>query len=538
MNEDIRFSELPLHPAIQRAVSEEGYERPTPIQRETIPHIVAGRDVLGTAQTGTGKTAAFSLPLLHRLHETGRQPRPGAPLALALAPTRELASQVAESVQTYGRHLKLRHAVVFGGVNQHRQVIALRKGPHILVATPGRLLDLMQQGHVRLDAVNTLILDEADRMLDMGFLPDIRRVVAAVPRERQTLFFSATMPGPVAELAKGMLREPVRIDVAPPNTTAERVRHQVLFVRRENKRDLLHALLAAPEVTRALVFTRTKHGANKVAKALGSAAIAAEAIHGNKSQPQRERALARFRRGQVQVLVATDIAARGIDVDGVTHVFNYELPQEPENYVHRIGRTARAGASGAAYSFCDHDERGQLRDIERMLTAAVEVHAEHPYHDVALAEAHAARATITAAVRGRGRMRGAPAPRTGNGGGRDGRKARSRGARPERQARSGGPSGRKPERRKQQADSPRDDRGGAAHARREEQDGGARRAEQRTRQQGGVPEGAVKLKPRKHYADSGSGGWQDRRGGNAGGRNGGAQGAGRSGRGRRREPAA
>src|SRR4051812_6339149 len=373
------FSDLPLIEPIARALRADNYTVPTPIQAAAIPPLLAGRDLLGCAQTGTGKTAAFAVPILQRLAGDRRPaPRRGARV-LVLAPTRELALQIGDSFGAYGRHLGLSRAVVFGGVGQNPQVAALARGIDVLVATPGRLLDLMGQGHAKLDALEVLVLDEADRMLDMGFIRDIRQIVATLPARRQTLLFSATMPRDIAELADRMLRDPIKVAVSAPATTAENVDQWVLFVERENKRHLLAEMLKDPAMTRALVFTRTKHGANRVAEQLARMQVRAAAIHGNKSQGARQAALESFREGSTRVLVATDIAARGIDVDGITHVVNFELPNEPESYVHRIGRTARAGARGVALSFCDREERGYLRDIERLTKQQLQVVADHPY---------------------------------------------------------------------------------------------------------------------------------------------------------------
>ena len=370
----VSFADLDLIDPIQRAVRAENYTTPTPIQAQAIPHLLRGRDLMGCAQTGTGKTAAFALPILQRLSNSARPLRPRSPRALILTPTRELAAQIRDSFVVYGRHLSLSGAVIYGGVRQNPQVQALSRGVDILVATPGRLLDLMGQGHLRLSNVEIFVLDEADRMLDMGFLPDVRKAIAALPKKRQTLFFSATMPATVIRLARSLLANPVRVSVAPKRPTAENIEENVMFVQKEDKPALLQELLLRDDaIGRALVFTRTKHGANKVARRLGRSRIKADAIHGNKSQSARLQALGRFRSGRVRVLVATDIAARGIDVDGITHVINYELPNEPEVYVHRIGRTARAGASGRAISFCDHDERDYLRNIERLIRRPVPV---------------------------------------------------------------------------------------------------------------------------------------------------------------------
>jgi ATP-dependent RNA helicase RhlE len=372
------FAALGLREPILRAVASEGYAVPTPIQVQAIPHVMRGHDLLGCAQTGTGKTAAFALPLLHRLSEPGRGRR-GGPSVLVLAPTRELALQICESFHAYGRNLPHRALAIFGGVSQNSQVAALRRGVDVLVATPGRLLDLIGQGCVPLGGVDTLVLDEADRMLDMGFIEPIRRIIGKLPSQRQNLLFSATMPAPIATLAEQLMRTPVKISVAAPSSTVDEVSQWVLFVRQADKRALLREVLRDPSLTRALVFTRTKAGANRVARDLVGGAVAAEAIHGNKSQSARQRALGAFRDGQVRVLVATDIAARGIDVDGISHVINFELPNEPESYVHRIGRTARAGARGVALSFCDASERSYLREIQRLTRVRIAVVDRHPF---------------------------------------------------------------------------------------------------------------------------------------------------------------
>jgi ATP-dependent RNA helicase RhlE len=360
------FQGLGLAEPIVRALSAENYATPTPIQAQAIPAILAGSDVLGIAQTGTGKTAAFALPILQRLAANRIAPGPRAARALVLAPTRELALQIAESFRGYGRHLGLRLAVVYGGVGHRPQIDALMRGVDVLVATPGRLLDLMGQRCLRLDQVSVLVLDEADRMLDMGFIRDVRRIVAALPRARQSLLFSATMPGSVAGLAAELLNRPTRVEVAPAATPIERIEQRVLLVDAPMKRARLAQLLGDPAMARVIVFTRTKRGADRLTRHLDAAGIDAQAIHGDKSQGQRQRALKSFHAGTLRVLVATDIAARGIDVDGVTHVVNFELPHEPESYVHRIGRTARAGAGGTAISLCDPSERGNLRAIERL----------------------------------------------------------------------------------------------------------------------------------------------------------------------------
>lgn len=367
------FSGLGLIEPLTRALAAQNYTRPTPIQAQAIPELLGNADLLGIAQTGSGKTAAFVLPILQHITEDGVRPSAKGALALILAPTRELAIQIGESVAAYAKNLKIRHTVILGGVNQNPQVVALRKGVDVLIATPGRLLDLMEQGHVHLDDVGHLVLDEADRMLDMGFIRDVRKIVRAAPEDRQTLLFSATMPKEVARLAQDILYEPVRIDIAPKTVTADRIDQRVFHVAQSRKGALLTDLLSDPEFERVIVFTRTKHRANRVARQLEQAGIEAAAIHGNKSQAARQRALDGFKADQVRVLVATDIAARGIDVDGVSHVINFELPNEPESYVHRIGRTARAGAAGMALSFCDPAERDHLRGIERLIKRPIEV---------------------------------------------------------------------------------------------------------------------------------------------------------------------
>ncbi|MFN7975711.1 MAG: DEAD/DEAH box helicase [Acidobacteriota bacterium] len=373
------FASLGLIQPLRRAIEDEGYCTPTPIQCRAIPPVVAGSDLLGCAQTGTGKTAAFALPILQRFSQVRRDaPRRGG-RALVLTPTRELALQIAESFRTYGRHLRVSVATVFGGVGQMPQVGALARGVDVVIATPGRLLDLIGQGHARFGSLEMLVLDEADRMLDMGFLPDVRRILATLPANRQTLLFSATMPRAVLDLARGILRDPVEITVAPSATTVEGVTQRVMYVERADKRALLMDVLQDPSMRRALVFTRTKHGANRLARQMGQLPGGVEVIHGNKSQNARQAALSRFKDGRTRVLVATDVAARGLDVDGVTHVVNFEVPSEPESYVHRIGRTARAGAQGIALSLCDSEERASLRDIERVTRKPIEVVADHPY---------------------------------------------------------------------------------------------------------------------------------------------------------------
>ena len=379
------FAGLELAQPILRAIADEGYTTLTPIQKKSIPPLLEGRDLLGVAQTGTGKTAAFTLPLLHRLAKNAGQPHSRRPRALIVAPTRELAGQIGDSLRAYGRHLRLRSAVVFGGTSIRPQIRALAHGIDVLVATPGRLIDLMNQGHVRLDAVEVFVLDEADRMLDMGFIRDVKRITAALPDRRQTMLFSATMPKSVQGLADGLLSDPVRVEAAPSATTVEKVDQRVLFVPKDKKRALLGELLNDESIERVLIFTRTKHGANRVARHLHHSGIQSDAIHGNKTQNARQRALKDFRSGRIRALVATDIAARGIDVEGVTHVINFELPNDPESYVHRIGRTARAGAAGIAISLCAHDERATLRDIEKTIRQSVPVIEDHPYHAAGIA---------------------------------------------------------------------------------------------------------------------------------------------------------
>ncbi len=357
------FSALGVAAPLVRAVLDEHYTETTPVQAEVLPHALAGRDVLAAAQTGTGKTAAFILPILQHLSAS----REAVIRGLILTPTRELAAQIAESASTYGRYLEVSHTVIYGGVNQRRQEIALQGLPELVVATPGRLLDLLHQKLIRLDHVTHFVLDEADRMLDMGFVHDVRRIVALLPKKRQTLFFSATIAPAVETLARGMLADPVRVSITPAVTTAERVDQSVIFVAQTQKRGLLETVLRDATVQRALVFTRTKHGANRLSEQLDRAGIGSAAIHGNKTQGARERALDGFRRGTTRVLVATDVAARGIDVEGVSLVVNYDMPNVAESYVHRIGRTGRAGASGRAISFCDSAERSLLVDIERYI---------------------------------------------------------------------------------------------------------------------------------------------------------------------------
>jgi ATP-dependent RNA helicase RhlE len=375
------FSDLNIIEPILKALRTEGYEKPTPIQEQAIPIILNRKDLLGCAQTGTGKTAAFAIPILQIL--TGQKSTdPRAPRkvkALILTPTRELAIQIDESFEAYGKHTGLRHAVIFGGVSQHSQVDAIRKGTDIVIATPGRLMDLFNQRLINFNDISLFVLDEADRMLDMGFIMDVRRIVAKLPTTRQTLFFSATMPPEIQRLSSTILQNPEKVEVTPPSTTVEKIEQSVFFVEKNDKQALLRHVLRSSEAETALVFTRTKHGADRVAKFLNLSRITAEAIHGNKSQNARQRALSNFKSKHTRVLVATDIAARGIDVDDLTLVINYELPNIPETYVHRIGRTGRAGASGIALSFCDLEEKEFLRDINRLIAKPIPVNNEHPF---------------------------------------------------------------------------------------------------------------------------------------------------------------
>ncbi len=382
-----QFLDFGFSAPLQKALTEEGYTTPTPIQAQAIPLVMTGQDLLGIAQTGTGKTAAFALPILHRFAATIRPRLPRSCRALVLSPTRELASQIAESFQTYGRHLRLSTAVVFGGVPIGRQERIMQMGVDVLVATPGRLLDLIDRRAISLADIEVLVLDEADQMLDLGFIHALKRIVTLVPKKRQSLFFSATMPKSISDLAAQFLTNPLRVEVAPVSTTAERVDQHVVFVSAGRKQALLTKLLEDAAITRTLVFTRTKHGADKVVRALEKDKITAAAIHGNKSQSQRERALSDFKNGYCRVLVATDIAARGIDIDAVSHVFNYELPNVPEQYVHRIGRTARAGADGIAISFCNGEERAYLRDIEKLTRQQIPVMELPPGFDMGRDEA-------------------------------------------------------------------------------------------------------------------------------------------------------
>ncbi len=372
------FEELDLIAPLKRALAEEKYSTPTPIQAQTIPAALEGRDILGCAQTGTGKTAAFALPILNELGQHSRKAAPNRPLVLVLAPTRELAIQIGESFATYGKHLRLRHVLVYGGVGQGNQVRALARGAHVLVATPGRLIDLMDQGFIDLTQLEMFVLDEADRMLDMGFLPALRRIISELPRDRQSLFFSATMPPKIMELSQSLLYDPVSVNVTPKQTSVERIVQQLYFVEKAGKQKLIEKIITESKSCRAIVFTRTKRGANILAEKLMRSGIQAVAIHGNKSQSARQKALDAFRNDRVQVLVATDVAARGIDIDGVTHVVNFDIPNEPESYVHRIGRTGRAGAEGIALSFCSDAERNELREIEKFIGIKIPLAPDQP----------------------------------------------------------------------------------------------------------------------------------------------------------------
>ncbi len=407
---------------LQRVLRELKYTTPSPIQAQAIPLLLKGRDLLGCAQTGTGKTASFALPILQSLHENPRQMRSKACRTLVLAPTRELAGQVGKSFTTYGQHVRFSQTLVYGGVGQVPQVNAMRRGVDVLVATPGRLLDLIDQRHIDLSQVEFFVLDEVDRMLDMGFLRDVKRIVSLLPAKRQSLFFSATLAPNIVNLAQTILREPAHVSITPETTTAEKIDQQVCFLTRESKRPLLEQLLRAQaganQQKLTIVFSRTKHGANKLAKSLCASGFPADAIHGNKSQAQREKALDRFKKGLTPVLVATDVAARGVDVKDVGLVVNFDLPNEPEAYVHRIGRTARAGAEGRAVSFCSEEELEFLREIEKIIRMPIPRWDDHDWHIEALAEHHAA-----------WKPGGRSGPKPSNGGNRGGQRRRFRGRR-------------------------------------------------------------------------------------------------------------
>ncbi|MCF7848677.1 MAG: DEAD/DEAH box helicase [Kiritimatiellales bacterium] len=369
-----------LLPELGRAVSEAGYETPSPIQEQSIPSLLEGRDMIGCAQTGTGKTAAFALPILQYLVKNKIHPITGKPRVLILAPTRELAAQIGDSIAKYGKHTNVAHTVIFGGVGQNPQVKAVRRGVHVLVATPGRLIDLMNQGYIDLSGVEIFVLDEADRMLDMGFIHDIKKVIAKLPKKRQSLFYSATMEGPVVQLARTLVHNPAHVTITPENPAVERIVQKVMFVDKKHKDELIVTIMSDKRLDRVIIFTQMKHVANKVTQKLERAGTNPAAIHGNKSQTARTKALPDFKSGRVRALVATDIAARGIDVDGISHVINYDMPVEPETYVHRIGRTARAGAEGDAISLCSAPERDYLRAIEKLLRAAIPADLKHELH--------------------------------------------------------------------------------------------------------------------------------------------------------------
>ena len=371
------FKNLNLIQPLLKAIDNQGYTTPTPIQKQAIPLVLQGKDLLGVAQTGTGKTAAFGIPLLQKLEESSHSKK--GIKALILTPTRELAIQIDESLAAYGKYTRLSHSVIFGGISQGSQVQQLKRGVDILVATPGRLLDLMNQGFINLRQLEIFVLDEADRMLDMGFIHDVKKVIKVLPQKRQTLFFSATMPDEIQTLANMMLKNPAKVEVTPPSSTVDKIQQRIYFTNKPDKRKLLLHLLESNGISSALVFTRTKHGADKVARFLDKAKIKSAAIHGNKSQNSRQNALKNFKNGNLNVLVATDIAARGIDIDELKHVFNFDLPNVPETYVHRIGRTGRAGNEGMAISFCAAEERKELKDIEKLAAIKIPVVDEHPY---------------------------------------------------------------------------------------------------------------------------------------------------------------
>lgn len=395
------FNNLSLIEPVLKALSNEGYTTPTPIQQKSIPVILQHKDLLGCAQTGTGKTAAFAIPILQLMHQEqqGNTTHRRTIKALVLTPTRELAIQIEESFRAYGKYLDLSHLVIFGGVSQHNQVNALRRGVDILIATPGRLLDLMNQNLLSLRDIKFFVLDEADRMLDMGFVHDVKRIIAKLPAQRQTLFFSATMPPEIQQLANVLLKNPVKVEVAPVSSTADTIQQELYYTEKEHKRSLLIHLLQDTTIKNALVFARTKHGADKIAKELNRSGINADAIHGNKSQNARQNALQNFKAKTTRILVATDIAARGIDIDELTHVINYELPNVPETYVHRIGRTGRAGASGIAISFCDHEERAYLKDIQKLIAKQIPVVQDHPFTISATITTEATRPALRKPVR-------------------------------------------------------------------------------------------------------------------------------------------
>jgi ATP-dependent RNA helicase RhlE len=378
----LNFSDLNLHLSILSALEKKGYKHPTPIQEKAIPHLLEGKDLLGIAQTGTGKTAAFSLPILNHLAKNRIKARPARMRVLILTPTRELASQIFDNINTYGKEFNFHNALIFGGVGERPQIMSMGRGVDVLIATPGRLLDLMDQGHIRFEQLEIFVLDEADRMLDMGFIHDVKKIISKLPPKRQTLLFSATMPASIAQLAASILKNPQRVEVTPQSTTVERIDQKINFVAKGNKPALLKEILKDKSAKSVLVFSRTKHGANKIVAHLEKVQITSAAIHGNKSQGAREKALENFRSGRIRVLVATDIASRGIDVPGVSHVINYDIPNEPEAYVHRIGRTARAGREGIAISFCDETERGLLKAIEKLIKRRIAVDGDHSFNNL------------------------------------------------------------------------------------------------------------------------------------------------------------
>jgi ATP-dependent RNA helicase RhlE len=388
------FSDFNLFPTILKSIEEKGYLNPTPIQRQAIPHLLMGKDLLGIAQTGTGKTAAFSLPIIDRIARKNVRVPKNKTRALILTPTRELATQIEANINSYGQGLKIRTVVIFGGVGYPPQIRALRNGLDVLIATPGRLLDLMNKGHISYEMLEVFVLDEADQMLDMGFINDIKKIIKKIPEKRQTLLFSATMPKDISVLANSLLNKPVLVEVTPQATTVEKIDQRLNLLEKSNKPILLRTILKNKEMKKVLVFTRTKHGANKIVEILEKENIASQAIHGNKSQNARERALANFKEGNLRVLIATDIAARGIDIPNVTHVINYNLPEDPKSYVHRIGRTARAGTDGVAISFCDGSELSLLKSIEKFIRFSLPVDKEQPFHEIPVATASNSRARI------------------------------------------------------------------------------------------------------------------------------------------------
>ncbi len=410
-NAEPLFSQLDLDPLILKAIEETGYTRPTPIQAQSIPHVLKGRDILGAAQTGTGKTAAFALPILNHLLKNQVRLTPKQPRVLVVSPTRELAVQIFESFKTYGKFTRIKAAVIFGGVGQESQVRAMSQGVDVLVATPGRSLDLMNQRHVAIGNLEVFVLDEADRMLDMGFLPDVRKIVKLLPPKRQNLFFSATMPTEIRGLADSLLKDPVHVKVTPVASTVEKIQQSVMFVDKARKKDLLLDMFRDNKsLSKVIIFTRTKHGANRLAETLLKNKIPSQAIHGNKSQNARQQALENLRTGRNQVLVATDIVARGIDIDQITHVINYELPNDPESYVHRIGRTARAGHSGIAISLCDAEEKSYLKDIEKLIAMEITRERSHKFHSDSVENAR---------LMSKGKAKAAIEGRSGGGGGRN-----------------------------------------------------------------------------------------------------------------------